>query len=85
MSFDEVRAVVHERCTGCHSDAPTVAAFPAPPAGIVLETDAQIRAAADRIHQQVVVTRIMPIGNLTGMTDAERELIDRWYRSIGEQ
>ena len=82
VSFDEVRAVVHERCTGCHSDAPTVAAFPAPPAGIVLQTDAQIRAAAERIHTQVVVTRIMPIGNLTGMTDAERDIIDRWYRSV---
>jgi uncharacterized membrane protein len=85
VSFAAVRDVVHRRCTGCHSDTPTVAAFPAAPAGVVLQTDAQIRAAADRIHQQVVVTRIMPIGNLTGMTDAERELIDRWYRSIGEQ
>jgi uncharacterized membrane protein len=24
----------------------------------------------------------MPIGNLTGMTDAERELLDRWYRTM---
>jgi uncharacterized membrane protein len=75
---------VHERCTACHSAAPTNAAFPAAPAGVVLDKDAQIRAAAERIHQQVVVTRIMPIGNLTGMTDAERDLIDRWYRSLGK-
>ena len=29
------------------------------------ETDAQIDAEALRIHQQTVVTRVMPIGNLT--------------------
>jgi uncharacterized membrane protein len=23
----------------------------------------------------------MPIGNLTNMTDTERQLIDRWYRA----
>jgi uncharacterized membrane protein len=34
-----------------------------------------------RIHQQTVVTRVMPIGNLTGITEDERALLDRWYRS----
>jgi uncharacterized membrane protein len=48
---------------------------------VVLETDAQIVAEALRIHQQTVVTRVMPIGNLTNITEEERRLIDRWYRS----
>jgi uncharacterized membrane protein len=51
----------------------------------MLDTDAQIVAEAQRIHQQTFVTRVMPIGNLTGISDEERNVIDRWYQSVGEQ
>jgi uncharacterized membrane protein len=72
---------VHERCTSCHAASPEYPGFQAPPAGVVLETDAQILAEALRIHHQTVVTRVMPIGNLTNITEEERGLIDRWYRA----
>jgi uncharacterized membrane protein len=75
-----IRPVVQSRCTTCHSDNPTHIAFPAAPAGVVLDTDVQIIAEAARIHQQTVLLKAMPIGNLTAMTDAERGLIDAWYR-----
>lgn len=82
VSFGQVRNVINARCTTCHSQAPVHPAFPAPPLGVVLDTDEQIRAEAVRIHQQTVVTRVMPIGNLTAMTDEERQLIDRWYQGL---
>ena len=85
VGFDAVRTVVHHRCTTCHSAQPTHPAFPAAPAGVVLDTDMQIVAEAQRIHQQTVVTRVMPIGNLTGISEAERELIDRWYQVEGNK
>jgi uncharacterized membrane protein len=85
VEFESVRNVVHARCTACHAAAPTHPGFQAAPAGVVLETDAQINAEALRIHQQTVVTRVMPIGNLTGITDEEREVIDRWYRARSSQ
>jgi uncharacterized membrane protein len=85
VSFEDVRTVVEQRCASCHSAEPTHPAFPAAPAGVAFDTDEQIVAEALRIHQQTVVTRIMPIGNLTQMTDEERELIDSWYRSIGRE
>ncbi|MCP5091375.1 MAG: urate hydroxylase PuuD [Gammaproteobacteria bacterium] len=81
-SFDQARNVINARCTTCHSQAPVHPAFPAPPLGVVLDTDEQILAEAARIHQQTVVTRVMPIGNLTAMTDEERQLIDRWYQGL---
>ena len=81
VDFDAVRTVVHQRCTTCHAALPTHPGFQAAPAGVVLETDRQIAAEALRIHQQTVVTRVMPIGNLTGITEDERALLDRWYRS----
>jgi uncharacterized membrane protein len=84
-SFADVQAVLRERCASCHSDAPTHPAFPSAPGGVMFDNEQQILAAADRIHQQTVVTRVMPIGNLTGMTEAERAMLDRWYQSIGPE
>ena len=82
VTLEEVRPVVAARCTGCHSGRPTFAAFPAAPGGVVLDTAEQIRAEAQRIHQQTVVLKTMPIGNLTQMTEDERRLIDAWYRGL---
>ena len=84
-SFDDVRAVVQNRCVACHSETPTHPVFPAAPAGVVFDTDAQIVAEALRIHQQTVVTRVMPIGNLTGISEEERNMIDSWYKSVGDK
>ena len=83
-SLQAVRSVVDARCASCHSSSPTHPAFAAPPLGIVFDTEQQIVADAERIYQQTVVTRVMPIGNLTGMTEEERQLIAGWYRGLEE-
>jgi uncharacterized membrane protein len=85
VSFNDVRSVVHHRCTACHSSQPTHPAFPAAPGGVILDTDQQIVAEAQRIYQQTVVTRVMPIGNLTGISEDERTVIDHWYQSVEAQ
>ncbi len=82
VSFDQVRNVVNARCTSCHSSAPVHPAFPVAPLGIVFDTDEQIINDADRIYQQTVVTRVMPIGNLTAMTDEERQILGTWYQEL---
>ena len=84
VTFDMVRPVILERCTNCHSASPTHIAFPAAPAGVLLDTDEQILGEAERIHQQTVVLKAMPIANLTEMSDEERALIEAWYLSINE-
>jgi uncharacterized membrane protein len=83
VSFDEVRGVIHERCTTCHAADPEYPGFPAAPLGVAFDTDEQIVAAAEQIYVQTVVTGVMPISNLTMMTDAERQLIADWYHSLG--
>ncbi len=79
--FANVRQIIKHRCVSCHSSTPTYAAFSAAPAGVQLDTDEQILATADKIYQQVVVIGAMPIGNLTEISDAERDIIRRWYIS----
>ena len=84
VSLAEIRPVIESRCTTCHSDAPSHIAFPAAPSGVVLDTDEQIVAEAERIHQQTVVLKAMPIGNLTAISEEERALIDAWYANLDE-
>ena len=81
----EIMPVVQARCTGCHAQQPTQAGFTAPPLGVVLENADDLETAAERVYQSTVVTRIMPIGNLTGMTEDERELLSHWYTGNSPQ
>jgi len=83
--LSDVRVVIEHRCTTCHAAQPSYPGFPAAPAGVLLENDAQIVAEAQRIYQQTVVTRVMPIGNLTGITEEERGIIDSWYQAVAQE
>jgi len=85
VDFAQVRSIIAERCTVCHSSSPTYLAFPAAPGGVMFDNDDQIVEDAFRIHQQTVVTRVMPIGNLTQITEVERVIIDQWYLSGATQ
>jgi len=74
----EILALMKTHCVPCHAAEPTHEAFARAPAGILLETIAQIAGHAARIKTQVVVERAMPLGNQTGMTDQERDRIAAW-------
>ena len=69
---DAIMDIVHTRCTTCHAAQPTQQGFAAPPAGIILQTPTDMK-----IHQDKIVTAVqtgyMPLGNLTQLTDAERQ------------
>jgi uncharacterized membrane protein len=78
VPFAQVATIVEERCATCHSAAPTDPSFSAAPLGVELDTPEQIRARADQIDELAVESRAMPLGNATGMTDAERVLLGRW-------
>ena len=77
-SFAEVRVVIAQRCAPCHSSAPTYPGIPVAPAGVMFDTPAEIQAKAQRILDRAVTTKTMPLGNLTGITDAERDVLRRW-------
>ncbi len=78
-SFAEANRVIQARCVACHSAAPTHPTAPVAAAGVMLDTPREIGAWAARIHERAVLTRTMPLANLTGMSDAERALLGRWY------
>ena len=81
VNFNRVRAIIGQRCAVCHSPGPTFPGITAPPAGVLLHTPADILKNSQRIYQQVVVTRIMPLGNVTQVSDQERAVIAAWVKA----
>ncbi|MGH8742131.1 MAG: urate hydroxylase PuuD [Burkholderiales bacterium] len=81
VAFPQVKQVLDTRCLSCHAEKPSFQGFPEAPKGVKLDTPERIRAQALQIHQQAVLSKAMPPGNLTGLTEDERALLDRWYRS----
>jgi uncharacterized membrane protein len=81
VPFAQVNAVIQQRCVPCHSQHPTEQGFNEAPMGIEFDTRAEIERSADRIKEQAVDTHSMPLGNVTKMTQAERDLLARWIAS----
>jgi uncharacterized membrane protein len=83
VAFASVQFVLHERCTPCHSDRPTLFSNPPAPAGVRFDTPEEIALWRDRIRARAVVTRSMPLNNRTGMTDEERDTLAQWFEQGG--
>ncbi|MGF2530958.1 urate hydroxylase PuuD, partial [Ralstonia pseudosolanacearum] len=76
-TFAKVQAVVTARCYQCHSAHPTL--MPSPAKGVLLDTPEQLAAHAQLVYQQAVQQKLMPLGNVTQMTDEERTVIAKWF------
>jgi len=81
VDFPEIRKIMDTRCVACHAEKPSFPGMNEAPKGVKLDTDERIRVQAGQIHQQTVLGKVMPPGNLTAMTEEERRLLDRWYRA----
>ncbi len=74
---DDVWAIVVMRCTPCHAADPTQPGFTEPPKDIVFATRADLERRRVLVRQ-VVASNFMPLGNLTLMTDLERQRVVDW-------
>jgi uncharacterized membrane protein len=75
--IDAVQQIMTARCIQCHAAKPTM--MPTAAKGLMFETVEQTRASAQLIYQQVVLQKAMPLGNLTKITDQERDVIAKWH------
>jgi uncharacterized membrane protein len=78
VRFADVAPIVAMRCAVCHAAHPTEAGYASAPEGVLLDTPEHIAANARRIYVQAVASHAMPLGNVTGITLAERETLGRW-------
>jgi uncharacterized membrane protein len=76
VPFATVQRIVDQRCTACHSLHPTL--VDQAPLGLRLDTPQDIQRYAPDVKGMAVDSTAMPLGNVTKMTKAERQLLGRW-------
>ena len=74
VDFAQVKTVLEQRCYSCHAAQVQMK-------NVRLDSPQLVKQHAQSVYQQVVVTKQMPMNNSTGITDAERSLISRWFQS----
>ena len=72
--YQQVQNVLEQRCTQCHGAQLQMK-------NVRLDSPQLARQHAQAIYQQVVVTRLMPMNNATGITEAERQLLKQWFEA----
>lgn len=71
--YEAMAPLFTQHCVVCHSAA-TLAQK-----NVKLDAPDEVKLHAAQIYQQVVVLRKMPFGNPGALSDAERDLVKRWY------
>jgi uncharacterized membrane protein len=74
FSYAAVNQVMVQRCTMCHGAQLQMK-------NVRLDSPASLKLHAQNVYQQAVVTKIMPMNNSTGITDAERRVIKQWFEA----
>ena len=72
VTYAELKTVLEQRCYSCHGAQVQMK-------NVRLDSPESVAQHAPVMYQQVVVMKLMPMNNATGITDAERALIDRWF------
>ena len=73
-TFAQVKAIIDQRCVLCHNASIAQK-------NVRVDTQQAIARQAQQIYQQVVLMRLMPLGNATQITEEERALIGRWFNA----
>jgi uncharacterized membrane protein len=71
VTYAEIAPILTVHCAGCHN-------VESPPRGVTLDTFEHVSAVSARIKAVAVDTQVMPLGNVTRMTPAERQRLGAW-------
>jgi uncharacterized membrane protein len=83
--FAAARDTVLARCSMCHTAEPVWEGVHQAPKDVHLDGDIAIANQAREIAMQAGYSHAMPPGNVTEMTDEERELLVAWFREGSAQ
>jgi uncharacterized membrane protein len=73
VGYAEIKPVVEQRCVMCHGAALASK-------GVRLDSPEELKSHAQAVYQQVVVSKLMPMNNATGLTEEERALFAKWFK-----
>jgi uncharacterized membrane protein len=74
VGYAQLQPVVAQRCVMCHGEA-------LQSKGVRLDSPDGLKKNAQMVYQQVVVMKLMPMNNATGLTEDERALFARWFEA----
>jgi uncharacterized membrane protein len=74
VGYAQVQKVIEQRCHLCHGAQVQMK-------NIRLDSPEGLKQHAQQVYQQAVVAKTMPLNNATGITDAERALIGKWFEA----
>ncbi len=74
FGYGQVQQVLEQRCYMCHGAQVQMK-------NVRLDSPDGLKLHAQNVYQQAVVTKIMPMNNSTGITDAERLVIKQWFEA----
>ncbi len=74
IGYATLQPILTQRCYLCHGPQVQMK-------NVRLDSAANVKRHAQNIYQQVVVTKIMPMTNTTGISEAERMVIKQWFES----
>jgi uncharacterized membrane protein len=72
--YQKVAKIIENRCYACHGSQVQMK-------NVRLDSPALLKQHAQSVYQQVVVTKLMPMNNSTGLTDEERAQIKQWFEA----
>ena len=71
--YADVQKVLEQRCYLCHGAQVQMK-------NVRLDSAHALKLHAQAVYQQATVAKTMPLNNATGITEAERALIGRWFQ-----
>jgi len=73
-TLSELRGVLQAHCIQCHGPSVQLK-------NVRLDSTEDLKRHALSVYQQVVVQKLMPINNVTKMTDEERAVVAAWFKA----
>jgi uncharacterized membrane protein len=74
IGYATLQPILAQRCYLCHGAQVQMK-------NVRLDSPANVKLHAQNIYQQVVVSKIMPMTNTTGISEAERMVIKQWFET----
>ena len=74
IDYKNLQPVLAQRCYMCHGEQVQMK-------NVRLDSAQNVKLHAQNIYQQVVVSKVMPMNNSTGLTEAERLLVKQWFEA----
>jgi len=74
IGYAILQPILAQRCYMCHGPQVQMK-------NVRLDSVDNVKLHAQNMYQQVVVTKIMPMNNATGISEAERMIFKQWYET----